>query len=461
MLLKKLREIVGDEWVITDEERIIDYLTDESGMGVIPQPVKEQILVKPNSAQEISDILTIANNHTIPVFPRGGGTGLCGGAIPTEKGIILSTERLKGLVIDTDNLMAIVEAGVTLRELIDAAEQKGLFFPPHPGDESAQIGGLVACNAGGARAVRYGVMRNYIKGIEAVLATGEIIQLGGRLLKDNTGLDLMHLLIGSEGTLAVITQAVLRLFPPLAASVTMVIPFNSRHDALNAVPDILRSGFLPLAIEYMDRDIILNSAEHLGMEWPCAEGIAYLMFIVDGKTDDEVHQMCRHIAQICGTYCGLEPIIGQTNKEQERLLKIRSNVYSSLKRDLADALDIAVPPADMGKLMDAIDRIAERYKTSIPMCGHAGDGNLHPTMMKDLCAEDRNKLKEVKREIYRETKKLGGTMTGEHGLGRIRLEDIDIFMGQKVMKLNSAVKSIFDPNGILNPGCAIRSDKSK
>lgn len=455
MLIEKLKAIVGNEWVITDEERIIDYLSDETGMGVMPKPVKDQILVKPGTTRQVSDILKIANDSGIPVFPRGGGTGLCGGAVPTERGIIISMERMKGLTIDRHNLMAIVEAGVTLRELIDGVEKEGYFFPPHPGDESAQIGGLVACNAGGARALKYGVMRSYIKGIEAVLPTGEILELGGKLLKNNTGYNLMHLLIGSEGTLAVITRVVLRLFAPLAASATMIVPYENRHDAIHSVPAILKDGILPLAIEYMDRGVVINSAEHLGIEWPCSTGAAYLMIIVDGTTDEEVHSLCHRISVICRRFYGLEPLIGKTKKEQERILRIRSNIYSSLKHDLVDSLDIVVPPSNMGELMDAIDAIAIQYNTTIPMCGHAGDGNLHPIMMNDLLAQGRERLREVKRTIYKITRDLGGTMTAEHGLGKIRLKDLDIFMDKKSIELNKGIKQVFDPKGILNPGCIV------
>ncbi|MGB3128619.1 MAG: FAD-binding oxidoreductase, partial [Dehalococcoidia bacterium] len=260
MIAEKLNGIVGCSWVITDEERMVDYLTDETGPAVRPQPASELILVKPADSKEVSGILKLANDERIPVFPRGGGTGLCGGAIPTENGIILSLERMKRIHVDKDNLMAAAEAGATLKELLEEVEAEGLFFPPHPGDESAQVGGLVACNAGGSRAVKYGVMRNYIKGIEAVLPNGEVLNMGGKLLKDNTGYNLMHLIIGSEGTLAVITKAVLRLFPPVAASATMIIPYDNRHDAINTVPKILQGGIIPLAIEFMDRSTVEISA---------------------------------------------------------------------------------------------------------------------------------------------------------------------------------------------------------
>jgi len=457
MTASKLKAIVGSKWVITDREQMLDYLTDETAATVKPEPAKELILVKPANSREVRRILKLANSEKIPVFPRGGGTGLCGGAIPTKNGIILSLERLKGLEIDRDNLMAIAEAGVTLKELIEKVEEAGLFFPPHPGDESAQVGGLVACNAGGARAVKYGVMRSYVKGIDAVLPTGEILRLGGKLLKDNTGYDLMHLIIGSEGTLAVITRAILRLYPQVGASATMIVPYDNRHDAINSVPKILQSGIIPLAAEYMDRLVVEISAASLGMEWPSQAGTGYLMFIVEGRNDEEVHLQLETISEICRSYHGLEPVIGETKKEQEKVLKIRSNIYSASKRGLvADALDVAVPPASMGKLMDAIDRVATEFGTVIPMVGHVGDGNLHPTLIKSLADGGLQNLKKAKREIYKEALKLGGTMTAEHGVGKIRIPDLDIFLDKKTMELIRGIKHVFDPNCILNPGCAVK-----
>jgi glycolate oxidase len=458
MLVRTLEEIVGGEWVTADRERMLDYLADETGTPIRPAPADNLILVRPASTQEVGRILAFANAQRVPVFPRGGGTGLCGGAVPTVDGIILAMERINDVEIDRDNLMAVAGAGATLGDLTEAVEREGLWFPPHPGDPSAQIGGLVACNAGGSRAVKYGVMRNYVKGIEAVLPSGELLELGGRLLKDNTGYDLMHLIIGSEGTLAVVTKAVLRLFPPVAASATMVIPFDDRHDALNSVPEILQSGTIPLAIEYMDRSAVEMSARQLGLEWPAEKGIAYLMVIVEGQSAEEVNSTCERVCRICSGHNSLEAIIGQTKKEQERVLKIRSNIYLSLKGDLADALDIAVPPASMGRLMDTIDGIAERFGTTVPTCGHAGDGNLHPTMMGDLLQGDGENLKKAKRAIYQEAVRLGGIMTAEHGVGRVRIPDLDLFLSETKLELMRGIKRVFDPNWILNPGCLVEPD---
>jgi len=297
-----------------------------------------------------------------------------------------------------------------------------------------------------------------VKGIDVVLSAGEMLRLGGELLKNNTGYDLMHLIIGSEGTLAVITRVILRLFAAAAASATMIIPYDSRHDAINTVPEILQSGIVPLAIEYVERNIVEISAEQLNMEWPCKKGNAQLMIIVEGKNKEEVYSQCTAISEICEGYNSLETLIGETKREQDRILKIRSNIYLALKSKLADGLDVAVPPANLGKLMDAIDSIAQRFDTTIPMLGHAGDGNLHPILMKDLLEGGGHNFVEVKKEIYREAVKLGGVITAEHGLGRIRIPDMDICLGKKEIELMKGIKKLFDPNGILNPGCAVEAD---
>ena len=260
MDIKKLQEIVGINHVITDRERMQTYLLDESVITVRPKPAANVVLVKPGNSQEISEILKLANQDKTPVFIRGGGTGVCGGSIPTRDGLLISMERFNRIIeMDTDNLMITVEAGVTLGDIIKAADKAGLFFPPHPGDEGAQAGGMVALNAGGTRAVKYGVTRNYVKGLEVVIPTGEIMNFGGKLLKNNQGFDLLQLMINSSGLLGIITKVTFRLYPRPEATATLVVSYNNRYDAINSVPKILRSGTTPLAIEFFERDVIDRS----------------------------------------------------------------------------------------------------------------------------------------------------------------------------------------------------------
>src|SRR5208337_3724469 len=237
--------------------------------------------------------------HQIPIYPRGGGTGLAGGAIPTLNGIILSLERMNKIEIDAGNMMAIAEAGVTLSKLDESATSAGLSFPPHPGDENAQIGGLVATNAGGSRAVRHGVMRNHVRGLEVILPTGELLHLGGKVHKDNVSYALMQIIIGSEGTLGIITNATIQLYGKEGASITLVVPFDDRHAAIGTVPSILKQGVAPLAIEYVERDLMERTAKHLGRTWPVRTGKYYLLIIVGEDTRDEVLSKSLRISEIC------------------------------------------------------------------------------------------------------------------------------------------------------------------
>jgi glycolate oxidase len=448
-VIRELVEIVGKDWVITRREQMEGYLVDETPIPVRPKPASNVILVKPANAREVSEILKLANRRKIPVFPRGGGTGLVGGAIPTRDGIVLSVERMDEIEIDRENMMAVVGAGVTLEKLLKVVEEAGMLFPPHPGDEGARMGGLVACNAGGSRAVKYGVMREYVKGIEVVLPTGEIVDMGGKLLKNNTGYSLMHLMIGSEGTLGVITKVILRLYPKFGATATLIVPYERRQDAINTVPKILQAGIIPLALEYVERDCIEKSAEHLGRKWPCREGKAFLIIIVAGASVDEVYSESERISSICQENGSSEPLIAESREEQERILDIRSNIYNVIKPETVDILDVTVPPANMGKLMDAVDGIAKKYGAYIPTYGHAGDGNLHVHLMKG--GEGPEYYRKLKEEIYGVAIDLGGVITGEHGIGKIRTVDLRLCLSEKEIQLMKGIKELFDPNNILNP----------
>ena len=453
-VLEELRSIVGDDWVVEEIKLVERYLLDETAEPVRPSPSSDIVLVKPGDTEEIAEIVRLANRYRVPIFPRGGGTGLVGGCIPTSSGIVLSLERMDSIEVDRDNLMAIAEAGVTLGKLIEVAEKADLFFPAHPGDEGAFIGGLIACNAGGARAVRTGVMRNYIVGLEVVLPTGEVLSLGGKLVKNNSEYSLMHLFIGTEGTLGIITKAIIRLYPKFGATATLIVPFNTRREAIQSVPKILQSGIIPLAIEYVERDLVERSAKKLGLRWPCDEGKTFLIIILAEFDQDTVYLECERIDSICKQQGALEPLIAESRREQEEILKIRSEIYTTLKPETVDILDVVVPPARIGDLMDMIDEIERKYGIYIPVYGHAGDGNLHPHIMKyeNWTMEQYERIRE---EIYRATISLGGAISGEHGIGAIRRRYLKKYLSETHIELIRKLKKLLDPNNILNPGKVI------
>lgn len=359
-VISRLKSILGEAFVLTDPATTKPYLLDETAPWVRPNPSKVIVVVKPGSTDEVSSVMKVAYQMGIAVFPRGGGTGLCGGAIPTIPGIVMAMERMNHVEVDKENLLAICEAGVTLRDLSAAAEEAGLSFPPHPGDESAQVGAMVATNAGGSRAIRHGVMRNAVRGLEVVLADGQIMRMSWKLQKDNTGYSLMNLFIGSEGTLGVITRAAVRLSPRSPFTMTMLIPYDDIYDAIGTVPDMLVSGMTPLAIEYVQRKEIAIVEKHLNQEWPAREGSVFLLVILDGMDQDEVLRMAQKLSEISKEHKALDPIIAESTKEQERILTMRSNIYTALKADSYDILDVSVPPPMMAELVQTINRISEK-----------------------------------------------------------------------------------------------------
>ncbi len=449
-----LKRIVGNDWVVTARDQITGYLADETYLGVLPKPADNVVVVKPANPKEISEVLKLANKDKTPVYPRGGGTGLVGAAVPTKDGIVLSLERLdKVIEVDKENMMVVSEAGVTLEHLLKAVENADLLFPPHPGDEGAQVGGMIACNAGGTRAVKYGVVRNYVKGLEVVLPTGEIVTMGGKLLKNNTGLDLMHLIIDSEGILGIITKATMRLYPKFGATATLVISFDDRRAAIAMVPKILQSGIIPMAIEYTEKSLMEMTAKHVNMTWPAKQGTAQIIIIMAEANEDQLYGMCEQVSAIAEKNGAVDVLMAETSAEQTTILKIRSEVGNAVKSKVCDALDVTVPPAAIPDMLDALDKVGEKYGIFIPVVGHAGDGNLHPNMMWEY--QKKGVLKEAKHDIYEAAIKLGGVISGEHGIGKTRLEVLPMNIDPKSRQLMMGIKKLFDPNNILSPDSAI------
>ncbi|HAS91490.1 MAG TPA: FAD-binding oxidoreductase [Clostridiales bacterium] len=455
-IIDKLIEIVGSDYVIYDKENVAAYLYDETEPKIRPKANEECLVVKPKNSQEISEILKLANQDLVAVVARGGGTGLCGAAIPIEPSIILSMERFKEIIeLDEKNFIITLESGVTLGEMNDFLKKNdSLYFPCHPGDESAQMGGLVVENAGGARAVKHGVMRNHVKGLEVVLPTGEIVTFGGKLSKNNAGYDIMQLIIGSEGTLGIVTKVMLKLYPEAKYSGTLLVSFDNCDQATEASIQVLKAGIIPLSIEYLDRTIALCAAEHLGEEWPLKEGSVDLMFILAENNEDSLYSISSEIEEICSHAGALEVLIADNEKDQARILNIRSNTYTSTKNILADSLDISVPPAFMPELMRNFRNIGAKYNAVIDTVGHIGDGNVHNNIYL-IDGKLPSYYEEMKEELYKMAVAVGGTITGEHGIGKTRRKNLPLQFNDIQISLMRGIKKLFDPNNILNPKTGI------
>ena len=313
-ILEELGRIVGRENMLIDREEMIDYSHDEFSLSDISE--FPEVVIKPGSTEEIAEALKLANRENIPVTPRGGATGLCGGCVPSFGGILLSLEKMNRILeVDIENQMAVVEAGVRLMDFYEAVEETGLFFPPHPGEESAMVGGVIATNAGGARAVKYGVIRNYIRGLEVVLPSGKIIQPGGKLMKTSTGYNLVNLFIGSEGTLGVITRAIIQLMPIPEVTRSLIIPYDNLEKAIETVPHLIQHKILPLAVEFVPRDVIDITSKFLKKQWPVSVGETFLLIIIDAASEDELDKMSETIAEICMEKEALDVFVADNPKK--------------------------------------------------------------------------------------------------------------------------------------------------
>ena len=324
-IIKKLMEIAGEKAVMDKAADVEPYSHDELSApkaGIMPDCV-----VKPRNTSQVSQILALANKERIPVTVRGGATGLCGGCAPVRGGIVLSLERMnRVLEIDKDNKVAVVEAGLTLSDFYKAIEKEGLFFPPHPGDEGAEIGGIIATNAGGSRAVKYGIVRNYVRGLEVVLADGRVISLGGKFSKNSSGYSLLNLMIGSEGTLGIITKATIGLIFPLSKTATLLVPFSDISAAISAVPLILKAGIVPMAVEFMESDMVEYAQKKIEYKFPYKGAAAYLLIILDAHDDNEIDRICQNTADVCLKNNADEAFFADSHGKQKDLLGLPSQL---------------------------------------------------------------------------------------------------------------------------------------
>jgi len=459
-VIKDLKDMVGEKNVITDETNMINYSHDEFTLSEISH--MPEVVVKPENAKQVSKVLKYAQETIIPVTPRGGATGLCGGCVPSLGGIVLSVEKMNRIIeLDTDNQMAVVEAGVTLMGFYEAVEKAGLFFPPHPGDESAMIGGLIAANAGGARAVKYGVIRNYIRGLEVVLASGKIIHPGGKVMKSSAGYNLLNLFIGAEGTLGIITSAVIQLMSPPETTRSLIIPYDNLEQAIETVPLMIKKKILPMAVEFIPKEVIIRTEKLLKKRWPSKMGNTYLLVILDASSEDEIDKLSERVAEVSLEKGALDVFVADSPQKQKQVLDIRSKIYESIKEDNVETLDIAVPRAEIAQHVKKVMEVQEKYGMWLPTYGHAADGNVHTHIMKVLFKDGKTtplpekewkgKLDKVREELYKDCRKRGGSISGEHGIGIVKKPFLSYVVDKEQISLMKGIKKNFDPYNILNP----------
>lgn len=455
-IIKKMQEIVGLDWVVTDNEKVKSYCEDETEKAMKPKVCTDCIVVKPSSTEEIQEILKYANENKLTVVARGGGTSLSGAAVTIMPSIIISMERMNKIIeVDETSLTVECEAGVTLLQLVELFNKHdSLYFPIHPGDEGAQVGGLVVMNAGGVRAVRYGVMRDQVKELEVVLPSGEVIHVGGKLIKNNAGLDLKNLIIGSEGILGIVTKATLAIKPKDKHIGSLIVSFNDENDAVKSVTEIFKSGIRPLAIEYMEKSAILKAAKDIGLTWPSQDGNVDLYFIVSERKEDDLYEMYETIVGICEENNAIDSFVAESTKDQKNLLDIRSHVYPSMHAEVVDAIDASVPIKYLAKYMNNIAKIAEKYNAEISTIGHIGDGNMHNSILNKGAVKPDN-YDDLADEIFALVIECEGALTGEHGIGKVRNDKMKLQFSEVEMRLMNEIKKVFDPNNILNPGTAL------
>lgn len=455
----QLRAIVGDRNVIFGDSGALEAFSHDEVAEKSYHHLPEAV-VRPETTGEVAAVMQLANERRVPVTPRGAGSGLSGGAIPVRGGIVLSLDRMNRIIeVDRENMMVVVEPGVVTNEINEVLKPYGLFYAGYPMSlETCFIGGNVAENAGGGKAIKYGVTSRYVCGLEVVLPTGETLTLGGKRLKDVTGYNLLQLLVGSEGTLGVFTRIVLKLMPLPGFKADLLVLFPDVESAIAAVPAIMTNGkIIPTAIEFMDALSVETSCRYLNERLSYPNAGAMLLIEVDGNSRPAVEDDYFVIGDLCLGKGALEVYVADNATTIERMWKIRRNVAEAFKvhSPVQSLEDIVVPVAAIPAMVRSIQAISARYDCPIPCYGHAGDGNLHATPVKNPAwteEEWHERLDGILKEMYQAAHGLGGTISGEHGIGSKRLRHMPMVTSQAELELLKRIKDAFDPNHILNPG---------
>ncbi|MBO5760804.1 MAG: FAD-binding oxidoreductase [Lentisphaeria bacterium] len=454
--LVQLRNICGVERVIAREDIGEDYCHDElSGTYRCPD-----VLVKAMSTAEVSAVMKYASTNNIPVTPRGSGTGLVGGAVAVFGGILLDLSGMNHfLELDEENMTLTLEPGVLLMEVSKFVEERGLFYPPDPGEKTATIGGNINTNAGGMRAVKYGVTRDYIRALEVVLPNGEILTLGGQVAKNSSGYSLKDLIAGSEGTLGIVTKATLRLLPLPKYKISLLVPFPDLPAAIKAVPQVIRASAVPTAVEFMEREVILAAEQFLARKFPDNSADAYLLLTFDGTGKLEVEKAWEEAADICLKCGAMDVFISATQERNEAIWSARGAFLEAIKGSTTemDECDVVVPRRNVAEFVMYSHDLQKKHEIRIRSFGHAGDGNLHIYILRDELDEKswKSKLAAVFDDLYHKAAELGGKVSGEHGIGFAKRPYLAESLSEAEKMIMCGIKHTFDPQNILNPGKVI------
>ena len=456
-VVAELEALLGSNNVIVDVERMEAYSHDETSAeeyGHMPE-----VVVTPVSTAQVAEVVKLANRRLLPVTPRGAGSGLSGGAIPLYGGIVLSLEKMNKVIeIDYANMTMTVETGIVTNEINNLVRERGLFYAGYPMSlETCFLGGNIAENAGGGKAVKYGVTSRYIMGLELVTPTGDVVWLGGKLAKDVTGYDLTHLIVGSEGTLGIVTTAIIRLIGLPKAKSDLLVLFKTAAAAIACVPEIIAKGAIPTSMEFMDKLSVETSCLYLNESLPYEACGAMLLIEMDGPDSETVDADAERVGDLCMEMGAIEVYMADNRTTQERVWGVRRNIAEAFKvRCPVQSLeDIVVPPASIPDVIPELERISSKYGVSIPCYGHAGDGNLHATLVKDpaMPMEEWRRIEPLALEdLYAAVNGLGGKISGEHGIGLKRKKYMAEFMSPVEMGLIKAIKRAWDPAGVMNPG---------
>ncbi len=443
--------------VLSGAEEMSDYEHDEMTIYGLYRP--EAVLLA-QSAEEISAVLRHCNARRIAVTARGAGTGLCGGCVATAGGIVLSTERMKRVLeVDGKNMTATVEPGVLLMEFPKALEGTGLFYPPDPGEKTATMGGNAMTNAGGMRAVRYGVTRDYVLGMEVVLASGEILTLGGKNVKTSSGYSLLDLMVGSEGTLGILTKLTVKLIPEPGANVSVLIPFADLESCIGAVPAVLGCGCEPTAVEFMEREVIACAEEYLGKQFPDSSADAYLLVRLDGESREGLKAGMERLTDLALRIGAKDVLLADTEERKESIWNARGAFLEAIKNSTSemDECDVVVPRERIPAFVRRSGEIGREAGVRVCSFGHAGDGNLHIYVCRDDMESQawEAAVRQVMERLYEAARSLGGEVSGEHGIGHAKRRFLRESLGETQLALMRGIKNVFDPNAILNPGKVI------